>query len=347
MKFDAAKAAAQRVVLIAPSEDVLRVRALSDLLAAAGVGPDDFDYEVLQADESPSASWVASVSTVPFLAERRVTIVRHLFRAAADPLGDLPATALLVLVGDDDAGGDEAKLSKQRTALKNWTKAVEAAKGVVYAPEIDGKAFVDLLAAESVRLGKKLDRKATVLLQEMVGGSFSRGIAELEKLVYFVGDRDLIESSDVKRVVAPSREWSIWSLIGAVVNGNVGEALVELRTLVGAGTKAEEASNRLILPQLYRQVRLMLQARTILETGRPADVLASEGLLPEKHLGQEKDFTRNKVIAQAKSVSHAQCARALARIAEADAQLKGALPAADTVTTLELLLQDLATILRK
>ena len=214
------KAADARVVYITGDETVLRAKALVELLEAIDIRTDDFDFESADADSMLPEAWVASLSTVPFLAARRVMVVRH--AARRDPkmypvnLAGVPATGMLILV-DDDEGGDDNRQQTFGKVSKRWQDLVKAAKGTILTFAPDPKKAGTIVGEAAAAIGKPLTPKARELLLEMCGGSASRAIDELEKLAIFAGDHPQIRESDVSELVVPSREWSIFKLTDALL----------------------------------------------------------------------------------------------------------------------------------
>jgi len=277
--FDSVAAAKSRVVLLHGAESILMRRALDQLIEASGVAADDMEMETIVGDAMPPKEWVATAGTVPFLAERRVVIVRNVGRADAkelnvESLKGLPDTALLILVGDEEAGADDRK-SKSETNIKNFAKVVKDAKGGVYEFKADAKAAAGFVKVEVEKLGKSISTSAASLLVEMTGGSAGRALQEIEKLViYTSGDR--ISEREIKDVVVPSREWNVFNLIDAAISGNVGAALRQLQTVLTNKSKVEDLAFANIFPLFARQFRLLWQARAYIESGTPIDSPNSE-----------------------------------------------------------------------
>lgn len=349
MSPDLTKAVASSLVFIGGDEEEIRWRRLKELLATAEITPEDFDCETFTADSKPIGDWLASVTTLPFMAARRTVIVRNILRV--DPKefesklkGRLPDESLLILVGDDEPGSDDRQrtFSTRSTA---WSKLVPKLGGTYLPCSLDSRTFQSSIQQEVKAMGKKMGGQATILLEEMTGSHFSRALRELEKVRLFVGDAPEIQASDIREVVAPSREWSIWSLIDAVAAPNPTLALKQLRIVLGSPTKIEEAANRNILPQLSRHFRLLFQARVCLDHGQTPPALSETVLrqLPVKHIGLEKPFVINKIMGQARKLDRAACVAGLAAIAETDAKLKGALPAFNALDTMETLVLQLCS----
>lgn len=352
MKLDAAKALAQPLVLISGDEGALRKTTLSRLLDEAGVQPDDFDLQTFDGDSAPG-EWIAAAGTSPFLAERRVVIVRHLLRCDLDraktaSLKGLPASALLILMADDEAG-DEDRQRRLKSIRTGWEKIVKDAGGAVIQCKVDSKDARDLLKLEAAQADKKITDRAIEVLLEMCAGSASRTLEEIPKLIAYVGAEKTIQESDVREVVMPSREWNVFKLVDSVVEGDVGESLRQLRILVGSPGKAEDAAFRNILPQLSRSLRLIWQARVCQDAGvqpgqASGDVAAS--LLSKPNLAGEQDFVRNKAMRTARRLNLGQITEMLALLSDADARLKGILPSFSGIETLEQTVLKMAEVAR-
>jgi DNA polymerase-3 subunit delta len=347
------KALKHRVILIAGEEETLRRRALTDLLAAAEVDKDDFDLEVLDADGSVPMDWVASVGTAPFLAARRTTVVRHLLRCELDKLkgtdlSKLPETSLLILVADDEGGSEDRVQRMKTTVRKGWEKAVTSAGGSLLSCDVNAAKSKDELKLAVAGTGKSMSDKAIDALLEMTGGSLSRAVDELEKLVLFVGPAEQIRESDVRTIVVPSREWNVFKMVDAIVANEVPEALRQLRVLVSNNSKAEDAAFRQILPQVSRQLRMLWQGCLCVESkcspsNAPASVLA---MFPEKpNLSKEPPYRQNAVMNSARRLMLGRLERCFGILSDTDARLKGALPGFSAMETLERMILEMASVL--
>lgn len=342
MSFSISKALKHRAILLAGDEEVLRRRAMRELIAAATAGGDDFDLSIIDADSQSVDEWLAGVSTSPFLSERRTVIVRHLLRCdeaekAAASIKSLPDFSLLVLVADEEVGDD----SRQRrfvTIRKQWEKVVNNAGGLVETFATNAKTLPETLRQEAQNLGSTMSPAAAATLAEMTGGSLSRAFDELEKLSLFVGDGKPISEMDVRDVVVASREWNVFKLVEAVVGGEVPAALRQLRILVGGASKPEDAAYSQVLPMLSRQLRLIWQARMLLDhkttiERAPEDLI---GLFPEKpNFAKEPEYRQGRIFNIAKRTPLSTLARCFQILSDADARLKGQLPAFSPIETLE------------
>ncbi|MCW5942123.1 MAG: DNA polymerase III subunit delta [Fimbriimonadaceae bacterium] len=343
--FDAGKALKHRAVILAADESALRAAALKSLVAA--LGDAEFDTESVGADEIPPADWLARAGTSPFLGERRTVIVRQLVRAGSPKdaapdmvkrLKALPPHALLVFVADEENTSDESRRKANDKVRGDWSKVVKDGDGFVYDPKPDSRALVETLMQTAKERDRAISRPAAQLLVEMVGESYSRAVEELEKLILFVGDVDRITDKDVKEVVLPSPDWSVFKLIDAVFGRRPNEALRQLRMLMGGQGKADEAAHRNIVPMLSRQLRLVWQARVCVErnvspSNPPDDVRAAFPSRP--NLGAEKEWQQSRALQTARQTDLPKLARCFALLSDADASLKGALPGFSAMETME------------
>lgn len=356
MKVDWEKALRSRVILVIGEEHSLRRRAIEEIYQRAGLGPDDFNLETFTAGDGRGAKdWLASVSTAPFLGDHRTVVVRHLLRAespkdaglASGHFAGLPETARLVLIADDE-GGDDRKRERMARLASAWDKFVSDEKGHVIRCSVDAKQLGSLLVAEAKDRGKTLSPAAASLLAEYAGGSFSRGAEEIEKLAFFVGDREAIRESDVKQVVTPAREWNVFSMIDAAVAGNTGAALRQLHLLLETTGKPDEAIPQRILPLLSRQFRLIWQARLCVEQGAsPTSAPESvRALFPSRPNLAKETYAQSRAMGAARRLSLEQLRACLQAVADADARLKGLLTGFSATETLERLLLDIVDIVR-
>ncbi|MBL8059972.1 MAG: DNA polymerase III subunit delta [Chthonomonas sp.] len=352
MRLQIDEALKHSVVLIEGPEDMLRRRALKELLEASGIDGDDYDSETVNADEQALIEWVGAASTIPFLSERRTVIVRNLLRylpedtAKLRMLSDVPETGRLILVTDEDP----ANADKTKKVKAAWAKAVKDAKGMTITCEIDQAKLAGEFIAHAASLGKSMSRPAAALLTEMMSGSYSRGIGEVEKLAMYAGDEAEIREEHVRASVVANPEWNIWALLDAVREKRVGEAVRQLRIVVASNKKMSEVAIVNVLPQFSRYFRLLWQARVAIEAGaNPTAVpeaIASQ--FPNKpRWTDEKSGTTNRIIPQAKKVTLAQIEQCFQEIRLADSRLKGVEPAASDEDTMERLIMRLAEILNE
>ena len=151
---------------------------------------------------------------------------------------------------------------------KKIFKIVSEAGVVLYFGHTKGEAAQkELLKNQARKLlesnGKSLTPAAWIALGKKTGFELRRSLAELEKLVFFVGDRLSVDENDVEEVVGKTREDSIFDLTAALSEKNQLAALAALRALLDQGTH-----HLMILSMAVREIRLLLQARILVDLAK-------------------------------------------------------------------------------
>jgi len=216
----------------------------------------------------------AAARTVPFLADRRLVLVRGLLRrldttnatrvsggaAAAqmstsgwDKFGEmlvgLPDTTELVFI-DTFPTGPNGKLKDNGGAIRAL-KSSDTLNISVY-PTPRGHAVGDWIRARVMSEGVQASPSAIARLNDLVGPNLRLLDQEIRKLSVYVGDR-VIQPDDVEMMVAPAREANIFAAVDAILERRPGMAMRALYQLLDDG-----ASVQYILSMLTRQTRMLI-----------------------------------------------------------------------------------------
>jgi DNA polymerase-3 subunit delta len=175
-------------------------------------------------------------------------------------------------------------------------------------------------------------------LQKKTGNDMRQTFDELDKLVTFVGDRQRIEKSDVEYLVTRSSFDRIFDLTNAIGQRSLPLALANLKSILEKGDHP-----LLIHNMLTRQIRFLLQAKLLLESGdlRPEvsrmsydafqqriyKKLPSEMIdkLPKSkrlNLLKQHPYPLHLTLRQAKNFTVQELVNAMELLLEADIQLK-------------------------
>ena len=255
--------------------------ALGELRSA--LGPQDIwdaNTTVLQAHEATPSLLVGLCATVPFLAERRLVIVEGLL-ASVEGQGRRARA---------EGAGRRAEASEQEngaTGRRQWRGLAEAFKDLPPTTDLvflegplrrNNALFRELVPLAQVRefpplrgadlrswilrrvalRGTAISPRAVQLLVELVGPDLWTQGNEIEKLSLYC-DRRRIEEEDVRLLVSPAREASIFAAIDAVLEGNAPVAMRLISRLLEGG-----AAVTYILGMLSRQIRLVLLTQELL-----------------------------------------------------------------------------------
>lgn len=145
------------------------------------------------------------------------------------------------------------------------------------------------LMAEAQAVDVTIEGAALTALVETVAGDSARGFNELAKLTAYVGDKKKITLADVALQVTGETAEDMFGFLDAVANKQTKNAAVMLERQIAAGIEPMQ-----MLAMLARTVRLLLQAKDMLERGLPQNEAIKElGIHPfagRKALTQANQF---------------------------------------------------------
>jgi DNA polymerase-3 subunit delta len=285
-------------------DDVTLVReAVSRIVEVSGNDP--FSVEDVSEAEEPVAAAVDAGRTMPFLADRRVVVLRDIGRFRSEELAPLfeylddPApTAVLVL-----AGGGGQMSAKLATAVRKVGHVTD-----VSVPGGKGRSIWlnERIAAAPV----KLDGAAATLLGDHLGEDVARLSALLEMLGAAYGEGARVGVDDVTPFLGEAGGVAPWDLTDAIDAGATESAVSQLHRMVGAG----ERHPLVVMATLHRHYASMLRldGSGVTTEQAAADLL---GIKP---------FPAKKALTQTRRLGRAGLARAIELLAAADLDLRGA-----------------------
>jgi DNA polymerase III subunit delta len=275
------------------------VRALERLRARFADGA----VEHLTADAASGADVVTACNALGLFEGGRLVVVDGVERwKAADAkqvasylAAPTPGT-VLALVGEELK--PEAPLAK-----------VAAEAGEVRTWNVQKRKLPDWVGEQFSRLGASADREACEALVELVGEDLGDLASEVDKIATWAAG-DAIAVSDVEDLAVAKREVAPWALADAWGARDVAAVL--------AAAEAELATRE----------AFVLAARLASHVGliRSVGALADEGL-GSREIAKRLDlheFRVRKALAHVKNYSRDELDRALTRLADLDAALKGA-----------------------
>lgn len=279
----------------------------------------DLNCSVFDGRQTTVPEIVAAVKSLPFLADRRLVIVRGLInhitrkgagqagKAAADRLIDelplLPAHARLVLV-EDDAISERNRVLKAARALtngyigefrqpQNLTRWIQARAQDEYDAEI----------AE----------RAANAVAEVVNGDLLRADSELCKLATYVDGERPINEDDVAALTPYVPEANVFEMVDALAVGNGKRALELIQQSLRDNPKDPGFG---LFALIVRQFRLLIMTRDHLDRGGARHAAAIV-----EAVGAHR-FAAAKLAAQARRFHIEQLDAILKRLQRYDQEMK-------------------------
>jgi DNA polymerase III subunit delta len=280
--------------------------------------------------------------TIPFLADRRLVIVRGLLTRLAkgstqeeesggrqrfvgqllDYLPGLPDTTRLIFLED-------VALPASHPILKLAIAEERGKRGFARRFDLPKEWEVPRWIQERASAkGGRMEREAADLLAALVGPDLRLLDQEIEKLTLHAGE-SAVSADDVRILVSRARETSIFDLVDCVGHRETGRALRLLHALLEDGL-----APLYLLSMLARQIRILIQVSELRQQG-----LAQPDIVSRLKL---HSYVIDKGLAQAAGFTLDQLQAAHRRLIEADWTIKtGQVP---EVLALDLLVVDLTRV---
>jgi len=219
----------------------------------------------VEGDEAIVSEVLDELKTVPFLADKRVVLVKNAegfvskHREILERYFEKPAnTGILILtVASWDARTRLAKMLPKTGSLI----AMEAP------PKWKLPEHLVQYAAAKYKI--RLNRDAAEMLVELIGEELSPLYNELEKLILFARDEKVIRADHVESLTGHHRIYGAFEVIDATTAGNAGQAVTRLRNMFEQDKSAEYS----VVGAFAFHLRRMFQAKALLEKRiSPTDV---------------------------------------------------------------------------
>ena len=322
-------------------DDFSAHEALQELLDAVGpIESRDANVTRLDAREFSAERFGAAAMVVPFLADRRVVIVRGLLgavdgsrtprgrgRAANASAADGPTAGLVELLELLPPTTDVVFLDERlspNNPLRGTLRSLGPERATVREfPALHRDTLSSWVRRRAEAKGAALEPAAVTLLVEYVGPDLWTMDAEVEKLALYADGRP-VTADDVVALVSYVRESSVFELVDAVMEDRTDAALAAMTRLLSGG-----ATGPYIVSMVARQARMVALAQELARSG----VAQSEW---GKRLGTGSDFVVRKVGDQARRFSADSVRRLYGLLLEADLAMKTG-GATDEVALTELL----------
>lgn len=290
------------VYLLCGTEDYLKKLYQDKLKAGILAGSDDMNYSYFEGKETDPLKIMEAADTLPFFSEHRLICVKNsgLFKSSndlADYLKTMPNSTHIVFV--------ENEIDKRNRLYK-------AVKELGYISEMNGMDERNLKLWVSTTLkagGKKITESSALYFLNKCGTDMVLLSQELEKLICYAYDRDVITNEDIDAVCTTLVTGKVFQMIDAIASGRQGQALTLYYDLL---TLREKPLSILFL--LSRQFNILLQVKELSGHGYNNSIIASKVSVPP--------FAVNKYIAQAKNFSKTRLIEALEACASIEEQIK-------------------------
>lgn len=246
------------VYIFAGDETYLQEDALHKLERSLNI--DSLNKEVFYGPESSVNEIFTAAQTMPFIAERRLIIVKEAQKIRATETAKLAEflkapnqSSCLVFIWF-------SKVNRKETQKTAFFSAIEKSGAIIEFKTLYDNNIPSWVQRRAAEMKKQISADAAEYLSKESGTSLMDLNNELEKLCLFVGDKKEISLQDVETLSGHTKQVNLYQLTEAVESKNIKSALAILEKLLEEGEVPV-----IILSFIYSAVRKLLTAKSLLE----------------------------------------------------------------------------------
>lgn len=268
-------------------EEAFLKKSYKNRMKEAIIGDDTMNFHYFEGKGLDVAELISLADTMPFFQERRLILVEDsgFFKSPSEELvsylPDMPSTTCLIFV--------ETEVDKRSRMFKK-------VKELGYAAEMgrqDVKSLARWAGGILAKDGKKITGNTMELFLSKTGDDMEHIKTELDKLISFSGDREIITGEDVEAVCSVRVVNKIFDMVSAIVNRQTKRAMEYYEDLLAL----KEPPMR-ILFLIARQFNQILQVKELMAKGMDKGTIATRLKI--------QPFVAGKVMPQARQFSQEQ-----------------------------------------
>lgn len=256
LKKDLASGNIRKAYLLFGSERYLRNFYEKKLLAAMGGSRDDMNTNIYDTSPVSSSDIIDQAQTMPFFAENRVIVVRYsgFFKKNPDDLASFlskaPDTTKFIFVEDEaDA------------RLKMYKQVADLGLCVEFTTQPD-RYLLQNIGAYLKKADKRMSQDDAAYMLDVIGTDMGKLMSELEKLISYAYEREVITREDIDAICSKNVEDRIFEMIDAIMKKDMQVCMDRYEDLLAL--KVQPAR---IIVMLEKQFLWMLQLKSMAENG--------------------------------------------------------------------------------
>lgn len=279
----------QNIYLLYGDEVYLKHQYRDKLIHALQVEEDTMNFAKYEGKGIAEAEVIGLAETVPFFADHRVILLEDtgFFKNATERLPEyvteLPEYLVMIFV--------ESEVDKRNRMFKAVSKAGRVVEFGVQKED----TLLTWVAQMLGREGKKITKPDAKLFLSRTGTDMSNISSEVEKLICYAWDKDVITAADIETICSEQMENRIFDMIRAVTEKKQEQALSLYYDLLAL----KEPPMR-ILYLIARQYNQMLQVKEASENGWGMQEISSklgiQSFLVRNYLNYGKHYTGKQLL---------------------------------------------------
>ena len=278
----------KNVYLLCGEEAYLRNQYKKRLKDALVMDGDTMNYSYYEGKDINPRAVIDMAETLPFFADLRVLMIENsgFFKNKCDELADymsaIPESTCFVFV--------ETEIDKRSRLYKEVKKYGRVVEFGTQKEDTLIKWILGMLKKE----GKNVTKETLQAFLTKTGSDMQLIKNELDKLVAYTADRNVITTEDVEHVCITQTTNKIFDMVNAIADGQQKKALELYEDLLSL----KEPPMR-ILFLIARQFHQLYQLKQLSKEGMPGSEIAKlAGIMPfamKKYQAQAKNFTEEEL----------------------------------------------------
>ncbi len=275
---------------------------------------DDFNINIYDADEENISNAINDASTIPFLAPKKVVVIRNAYFLTNEKVKneiehdtsflaryiENPVSETILIINAPYAKLDERKAI---------TKALKKHAEIVHCEPMKKVDLSSWIKRQIGKQNKNIDRAALDEFLKRVENNTQVAVNEMKKLLLYVEDIDNITIDIIKRIITKNVEDNVYEITNMILEKNTSKALEIYNDLI---MHSEDPLR--ILGILVNKYREILQVKLLLNDGKTQPDVASHYKVSS---GRAYYMVKN-----AKSVNMSTVKKHLIKLEEVDYQIK-------------------------
>jgi len=206
-------------VYLLHGDETFLLRSYKNQLKKAIVADDDMNYSYFEGKDIAESEIIDSAETMPFFGDKRLLIIENSgwFKSAHDDIAAymdrINPSSFIIFV--------ETEIDKRNKLYKK----VGENGYVCEMKHPESKTMSVWAAGMLAKAGKKIRSSDMDLFLDRTGDDMERVRNELDKLIAYLGEREVVETADIEAVTTVTAQNRIFDMVRAITGGKRKEAM--------------------------------------------------------------------------------------------------------------------------
>lgn len=255
----------------------------NELRNALGDISDEMNNTVYSGKDIDVKALIDMAQTLPFFAPRRVIVVKDsgFFKGSHEEMAEYlknPSEDTVIIFSEQEV--DKRSKTYKALTAKGYAACMDS---------LDEASLIKWTGTYFAKSGINITQSTVKHLIDRIGTDMDMIRNESDKLISFVGDKGVIEPSDIDNIVVNTVTSQIFDMTDYIAAGNSAKALG-----IYADLLAQKESPLMILFMITKMFRQLYEVKTFSGIDMPAK-LSLHPFVAKKYANLAKNFTKEKL----------------------------------------------------